>query len=204
MKFQTEKYTTFTLLEKQVLIKKIKDTFERKLARALSLVRVSAPVLVDPATGLQDDLSGTERKVEFDLGQGGQVLQVVQSLAKWKRFALQKYHVDMHKGLYTDMMAIRRDDLMDEIHSIYVDQWDWEKVLAREDRSVAFLKKTVKKIVKAIVATSKTVQKTTTKTLPTLTEEVFFITSQALLDMYPTLTAKQREYKNEKKHKRTN
>lgn len=200
MEFQ-QKNIALSLIEKQILIKKIKDTFERKLAKTLDLTRVSAPILIDPTTGLQDDLSGTERKVEFDLGQTKHLLQVVQSLAKWKRFALEKYQFEMHKGLYTDMMAIRRDDLMDETHSIYVDQWDWEKIIDRQDRTIKYLKQTVRKIAKAIVFTSQKLSKQTSKQLPTFSDKVFFITSEELLQMYPNLDSKQREYQIVKKHK---
>ena len=196
-----KKTKELTIMEKQTLIKKTKDKFERELAKRLTLTRVSAPIIIDPKTGLQDDLSGTERKVEFDLGESGDILQVVQSLAKWKRFALEKYHFDMHKGLYTDMLAIRRDDLMDETHSIYVDQWDWEKVISKEDRTLLFLQETVQKIAKAIVATSKKVQAKTKKALPKLSSKVVFITSEELLQMYPDLSEKQREYEFVKKHK---
>ncbi len=141
------------ILDKQKYIKLIKDKFERKLAFKLRLTRVSAPIIVTEQSGLQDDLSGTERKVSFDLLQDGRVVEIVQSLAKWKRMALKKYSIASYSGIYTDMTAIRRDDKMDELHSVYVDQWDWEKVILARDRTVDYLKKTVVKIVQAIAET---------------------------------------------------
>ena len=125
MKFIKEKYIQLSVLEKQKYIKVIKDRFEKELAKELDLIRVSAPLLVTQESGLQDDLSGVERKVSFDILKDGKELEIVQSLAKWKRFALKKYDFEVHKGLYADMTAVRRDDKMDETHSIYVDQWDW-------------------------------------------------------------------------------
>ena len=200
MKFVKEKYIKLDILQTQKYIKLIKDKFERKLAKALELTRVSAPLFVTRESGLQDDLSGTERRVSFDILKDGQELEIVQSLAKWKRMALKKYDFPVHKGLYTDMTAIRRDDKVDETHSIYVDQWDWEKVIVREDRTIDYLKKTVQKIVKAIVETSEFL-KTKGFEGVTLSEDVFFITSQELLDMYPGTTDKEREYMITKEHK---
>ena len=200
MKIVKEKYAQMSILEKQKYIKLIKDKFERELAKALDLCRVSAPLFVTKSSGLQDDLSGVERSVEFDVKKDGAVIEVVQSLAKWKRFALGKYAMQMHKGLYTDMTAIRRDDKMDQTHSIYVDQWDWEKVIAKEDRSLDYLKKTVRKIVGAVAKTSEYVKKAGFKYVD-ICKDVFFITSQELLDLYPTLTEKEREYEITKKHK---
>ena len=159
MKIIKEKYIKLSIIDKQRYIKLIKDKFERNLAKALDLTRVSAPLLVTKESGLQDDLSGVERKVSFDVLKDGKEVEIVQSLAKWKRMALKKYSFPMHKGLYTDMTAIRRDDKMDEIHSIYVDQWDWEKIISKEDRTIDYLKKTVKKIVKAIVETCEYLKK---------------------------------------------
>jgi len=198
--FIKEKYIQLTILEKQKYIKLIKDKFEKKLARELDLIRVSAPLLVTKESGLQDDLSGVERKVSFDILKDGKELEIVQSLAKWKRMALKKYDFPIHKGLYTDMTAIRRDDKMDETHSIYVDQWDWEKIITRKDRTLDYLKKTVKKIVKAIADTSMFLK---TKGFDgiDICEDVYFITSQELLDMYPGTTDKEREYLITKKYK---
>ena len=195
-----EKYTTLSILEKQKYIKLIKDKFERKLAKALELTRVSAPLFVTKESGLQDDLSGVERRVSFDILKDGKELEIVQSLAKWKRMALKKYDFPVHKGLYTDMTAIRRDDKVDETHSIYVDQWDWEKVIVRKDRTLDYLKMTVQKIVKAISETSEFIKSKGFEGV-TISEDVFFITSQELLDMYPGKTDKEREYLITKEHK---
>ena len=200
MKLIKEKYTTLSILEKQKYIKLIKDKFERKLAKALELTRVSAPLFVTRESGLQDDLSGVERRVSFDILKDGKELEIVQSLAKWKRMALKKYDFPVHKGLYTDMTAIRRDDKVDETHSIYVDQWDWEKVIVRKDRTLDYLKMTVQKIVKAIAETSEFVKSKGFEGV-SISEDVFFITSQELLDMYPGKTDKEREYLITKEHK---
>ena len=200
MKLVQKAYVRLAIQEKQKYIKLIKDKFERQLAHQLSLTRVSAPLLVTKESGLQDDLSGVERKVSFDILKDGKELEIVQSLAKWKRMALKKYEFEIHKGLYTDMTAIRRDDKMDETHSIYVDQWDWEKVITSKDRSVDYLKKTVKKIVKAVSATSKSLAAKGFKGVD-ICEDVHFITSQELLDMYPGTTDKEREYLITKKYK---
>lgn len=200
MKFIKEKYKKISILEKQRYIKIIKDKFERKLSKSLDLTRVSAPLLVTKESGLQDDLSGAERTVSFDILKDGKELEVVQSLAKWKRVALKKYQFPVHKGLYADMIAIRRDDKMDETHSVYVDQWDWEKVIERKDRTIDFLKKTVKKIVKAIVEISEILKAKGFDGVE-ITKDVYFITSQELLDMYPDKTDKEREYLITKQYK---
>lgn len=200
MKIIKDKYIQLSILEKQKYIKLTKDKFERELAKQLDLVRVSAPLLVTRESGLQDDLSGVERTVAFDILKDGKEVEIVQSLAKWKRMALKKYGIATHKGLYTDMTAIRRDDKMDETHSIYVDQWDWEKVILKEDRTIDYLKQTVRKIVKAIVGTSKYLKRQGLDCVD-LSEDVFFITSQELLDMYPDKTDKEREYLITKKYK---
>ena len=189
-----------SVLEKQKYIKLIKDKFEKALAKELDLVRVSAPIVVTRESGLQDDLSGTERAVTFDIAKDGKDLEIVQSLAKWKRMALKKYEFPLHKGLYTDMTAIRRDDKVDATHSIYVDQWDWEKVISKEDRTFDYLKKTVRKIVKAIAETSDFIKSKGFKGID-ISKDVYFITTQQLLDMYPTLTAKEREDKITKKYR---
>lgn len=200
MKLIKEKYADMSILEKQKYIKFIKDKFERRLAKQLDLTRVSAPLLVTRESGLQDDLSGVERRVQFDVLKDGRQLEIVQSLAKWKRLALKKYDFPVHKGLYTDMTAIRRDDKMDETHSIYVDQWDWEKVILRKDRTTDYLKKTVKKIVKAVAETSKLLREQGFEGVE-ICDKVHFITSQELLDMYPYSTDKEREYQITKKYK---
>ena len=195
-----EKYVELSILDKQKYIKIIKDKFERKLAKELELTRVTAPLLVTQESGLQDDLSGVERKVSFDILKDGKQLEIVQSLAKWKRVALKKYAFPIHKGLYTDMTAIRRDDKLDEIHSIYADQWDREKVIARKDRTIDYLKKTVQKIVKAIAETSEFLKSKGFDGVE-ICKDVHFMTSQELLDMYPGKSDKDREYLIAKKYK---
>lgn len=181
------------IFETQRAIKTVKDTFERVISAALNLERVTAPVIVRADSGINDDLNGVERKVNFTMREIAGEAEIVQSLAKWKRMALQNYDFYTGKGLYTDMSAVRRDDDADNLHSIYVDQWDWEKIITREQRTVEFLKNTVTSIVRAICATHLTVK----ASYPCLTqmtyEKPFFITSQQLEDMYPDLTPKQRE-----------
>ena len=200
MKFIKEKYMPMQAQEKQKAIKLIKDEFEKRLASALELSRVSAPMVVTRESGLQDDLSGVERPVSFDIKKDGAVLEIVQSLAKWKRFALLKYGFKSHTGLYTDMHAIRRDDKVDATHSIFVDQWDWEKAILRTDRTLKYLKETVQKIVDAIFETAKTLKQQGID-VPEIEKQVYFISSEELLKMYPTLSAKQREYEITKRFK---
>lgn len=200
MKFIKEKYMPMQAQEKQKAIKLIKDEFEKRLAPALELSRVSAPMVVTRESGLQDDLSGVERPVSFDIKKDGAVLEIVQSLAKWKRFALLKYGFKPHTGLYTDMHAIRRDDKVDAAHSIFVDQWDWEKAILRTDRTLKYLKETVQKIVDAIFETAKTLKQQGID-VPEIEKQVYFISSEELLKMYPTLSAKQREYEITKRFK---
>ena len=195
-----EKYIKLDLLQKQRYIKLIKDKFESILAKKLDLIRVSAPIFVTKDSGLQDDLSGVERKVEFDVKKDGATLQIVQSLAKWKRFALSNYQIPLHSGIYTDMTAVRRDDEMDELHSIYVDQWDWEKVICSEDRTLDYLMQTVRQITECIVDTSKFLQKQGFDGVK-LRKKVHFVTSEELLNAYPNLSPKQREYEITKKYK---
>lgn len=200
MKFIKEKYMPMQAQEKQKAIKLIKDEFEKRLASALELSRVSAPMVVTRESGLQDDLSGVERPVSFDIKKDGAVLEIVQSLAKWKRFALLKYGFKSHTGLYTDMHAIRRDDKVDATHSIFVDQWDWEKAILRTDRTLKYLKETVQKIVDAIFETAKTLKQQGID-VPEIEKQVYFISSEELLKMYPTLSAKQRKYEITKRFK---
>ena len=173
----------------------IKRQFADTLAATLQLHRVSAPLFLEASTGLNDDLNGYERKVIFDIKDTGTQAQVVQSLAKWKRMALRDYGFRVGKGLYTDMNAIRRDEELDNLHSIYVDQWDWEKVIRKEDRNTDYLKQTVRAIVSAVCATEMNLhaQFPELYELPLHTPDVTFITSQELEDLYPGLTPKQRE-----------
>ena len=177
----------------QIAIKATKDYFETNLARELHLIRVSAPMFVAPETGLNDDLNGFERPVYFDVAETGNVLHIVHSLAKWKRYALKEYGFENGEGLYTDMNAIRRDEDTDNIHSIYVDQWDWEKVIDKEDRTTSTLKHIVKKIFEVFKMTEKYINSIFPQLEPRLPEEIFFLTTQELEDMYPDLTSKERE-----------
>jgi len=193
--------STLSLYETQTAIGMIKRQFEDNLSRALNLKRVSAPLFVDPKTGLNDNLSGVERPVEFDIKGTQLTAQIVQSLAKWKRMALHKYGFPVGEGLYTDMNAVRRDDDMDNIHSIYVDQWDWEKVIDQASRTEAYLRQTVVAIVGAICDTADKIKALFPALTVNLTREVKFITTQQLEDLYPTLSPKEREYTYLKEHK---
>ncbi len=182
------------LMESQRAIKKIKDYFQQELAYGLNLRRVSAPLFVDPATGLNDNLSGTERRVDFTLKDiNGLRVEVVQSLAKWKRMALGKYEISPGNGIYTDMNAIRRDEDLDNLHSIYVDQWDWEKVITKEQRTEAYLKEIVTTIYNAVKNLGDYVNRLYRDIRTEIPNEIFFITTQELEDMYPNLTPKERE-----------
>ncbi len=187
--------------ETQTAIAVLRKTFEENLCAALDLTRVSAPLFVEPQTGLNDDLNGVERPVGFDIKETGTEAQVVHSLAKWKRMALFRYGFPVGKGLYTDMNAIRRDEEMDNLHSVYVDQWDWEKVITREDRTLSYLKESVKKIVKAVCDTQAELKKTFPALATTLSPDVTFITAQELEDLYPALSPKERENAFLKEHK---
>ena len=187
-------FGNFNILETEVAIKFIKDSFERELADALNLTRVSAPLFVFPETGLNDNLSGVERPVEFDiLDIDKRKVQIVQSLAKWKRFALKKYGFTIGTGLYTDMNAIRRDETLDELHSIYVDQWDWEKVINPEERNLHTLKNAVKDIYEALRETQFKLCGRFPGFRPFLPEEITFVSTQELEDMYPGKSPKERE-----------
>ncbi len=181
------------VLETQRAIRSLRHRFEENLCDALNLSRASAPLFVKRGSGLNDDLSGVERPVSFDVLESGDVVEVVHSLAKWKRMALGKYGFSMHTGLYTDMNAIRRDEKCDSIHSLYVDQWDWEKVISREDRTVEYLKDTVERIYSAILNTADGVERKYPVLDNYLPRSIKFITSQDLLDRYPDLTPKERE-----------
>ncbi len=193
--------TKLTLRQTQRAIKIIKDNFQQMLALELNLDRVTAPVIVSKSSGINDDLSGVERKVEFDVGETGEVAQIVQSLAKWKRMALYRYGYEPDEGIYTDMNAVRRDDKIDNVHSLFVDQWDWERVIKPEDRNVEFLKGVVNKIVKAAADAQSALCASFPSLKKTIEREVFFVTSQELLDMYPDLDPKEREHAITKKHK---
>jgi aspartate--ammonia ligase len=184
-----------SMYDTQKAIGVIKRQFADTLAATLQLHRVSAPLFLEASTGMNDDLNGYERKVTFDIKDTGTQAQVVQSLAKWKRMALKEYNFHVGKGLYTDMNAIRRDEELDNLHSIYVDQWDWEKVINKEDRTIEYLKRTVRAIVSAVCATEMNLhaQFPQLYELPLHTPEVTFLTTQELEDLYPGLTPKERE-----------
>ena len=189
------------MYETQKAIGLIKNIFQVKLCAALHLKRVTAPLFVDPATGLNDDLNGVERPVGFDIPAVGIEGQVVHSLAKWKRLALHDYNFFVGNGLVADMNAIRRDEELDNLHSIYVDQWDWEKVIDESTRNEAYLKDTVRRIVSAICGTLDELKWQFSSLDTDLCRDVFFITAQELEDMYPQLTPKEREGIITKKHK---
>ncbi|MBQ7920910.1 MAG: aspartate--ammonia ligase [Lachnospiraceae bacterium] len=183
------------LYETQVAIKTVKDCFQQLLVERLDLLRVSAPLFVTPESGLNDNLNGVERPVSFDIkDQGGREAEIVHSLAKWKRYALQKYGFGVGQGLYTDMNAIRRDEELDNIHSIYVDQWDWEKVISKEDRNIDFLKDTVKNLYKVLRKTEKYMSIHYDYIEEILPHDIFFVTTKELEEMFPDYTPKEREY----------
>lgn len=184
-----------TIRETEVAIKEVKDHFQSALAKSLHLTRVSAPLFVKPETGLNDNLNGVERPVAFGIKeQNDDTAEIVHSLAKWKRHALKKYGFHSGEGLYTDMSAIRRDEDTDNIHSIYVDQWDWEKVISKEERNTETLQYTVRKVYAALKDTEDYMSRRYNYIEPLLPEEINFITSQELEDLYPGMTAKEREY----------
>ena len=183
------------LYDTQKAIGLLKRLFEDTLGGALNLRRVSAPLFVEASTGLNDDLNGVERPVTFDIPAAGRDAQVVHSLAKWKRMALHRYQFSVGEGLYTDMNAIRRDEQPDNLHSVYVDQWDWEKVLAPRDRNLEYLQRTVSTIVDAICQTQTTIRAMFPQLspLPGISREISFVTTQELEDRFPVLTPKERE-----------
>lgn len=186
--------STLDLRETEVAIKKLKDYFEKALAYELYLTRVSAPLFVKPETGLNDNLSGKERAVDFDLlDDKGAKAEIVHSLAKWKRMALGRYGFGIDEGLYTDMNAIRRDEELDNIHSIYVDQWDWEKVITKDMRTEAYLIDTVKKIYNAFLKTENYIVHEYPQLERWLPEEITFITTEELMTKYPGMSDKERE-----------
>jgi aspartate--ammonia ligase len=179
----------------------IKETFQQEFSAALNLKRVSAPLFVTEDSGLNDNLNGFERAVSFDIPDVGKDAQVVHSLAKWKRLALKRYRFSVGNGLYTDMNAIRRDEVLDNIHSIYVDQWDWEKIITRENRNLEYLKLIVRAIVRAICDTNDRLHVRFPQLRVELSRDIAFVTTQELEDMYPNLTASEREREYVRTHK---
>ena len=191
-----------TVRETQEAIKYIRDTFQYEFGKELNLSRISAPLYVTQSSGLNDNLNGVERPVSFDMkAMPKDTIEVVHSLAKWKRLALKRYGFGMHEGLYTNMNAIRRDEDLDNFHSIYVDQWDWEKVIAKNERNLDTLKSTVKQIFKAIKETEKEVAARYPSSTYRLPSDVTFITTQELEDRWPDLTPDEREDKIAKEKK---
>jgi len=187
--------------ETQEAIKYIRDTFQKELGREMNLERISAPLFVERSSGLNDNLNGVERPVQFDLsGVPGETMEVVHSLAKWKRMALHEYGFQPGEGLYTNMNAIRRDEDLDNLHSCYVDQWDWEKVITKAERNEDTLKETVKIIFKIIKHMEHEVWYKYPQAVKQLPDDITFITSQELEDLYPDLTPKERENNITKEH----
>lgn len=180
--------------ETQEAIKYIRDTFQKEIGKELNLFRISAPLFVPRSSGLNDNLNGIERPVSFDIQEmTGERIEVVQSLAKWKRYALKKYGFQLHEGLYTNMNAIRRDELLDNLHSVYVDQWDWEKIIDKDERNEATLEAVVRDIFKVIKHMEHEVWYKYPHAVCHLADDVFFISSQELEDLYPDLSPKERE-----------
>ncbi len=187
-------HSELSLYDTQIAIKTVKDFFQQTLSEQLYLLRVSAPLFVPPESGLNDNLNGVERPVSFGIKeQGERPVEIVHSLAKWKRNALKQYGFHIGEGLYTDMNAIRRDEDTDNIHSIYVDQWDWERIILKEDRNQDYLKEIVRKIYKALKKTEKYMAIRYDYIEEILPKDIFFLTAQELLDRYPDLTPKERE-----------
>ena len=183
------------LRDTEIAIKLVKDFFETELAKALNLTRVSAPIMVTPESGLNDNLNGVERPVSFDIKETGQTAEIVHSLAKWKRQALKTYGFSVGEGLYTDMNAIRRDEETDNIHSIFVDQWDWERIMAPSERNEGFLREIVSRIYLTLRKTEGFVCAHYPHIKPELPDHITFVTTQELEDRYPDLSSKEREYK---------
>nr|WP_311459895.1 aspartate--ammonia ligase [uncultured Capnocytophaga sp.] len=184
----------YGIMDTERAIKRIKDFFETELSKALNLSRISAPLFVKNSTGLNDNLNGVERPVSFQMKDAPEdTIEIVHSLAKWKRLALKRYAIGVGEGIYTDMNAIRRDETLDNTHSIYVDQWDWEKIITKEQRTLAYLEETVRKIYKVFLATEAVITLEYPLLTPFLPKEITFITSQELEHKYPNLSPSQRE-----------
>lgn len=187
--------SALNLHDTQIAIKTVKDFFQNQIAQRLNLARVSAPLFVDPLSGLNDNLNGVERPVSFDIKeQDGRIAEVVQSLAKWKRYALKKYGFAVGEGIYTDMNAIRRDEDTDNIHSIFVDQWDWEKIINRTDRNLETLKTVVRNVYKCLQNTEKYMAIQYDYIDEILPDDIYFVTTEELAEIFPDNTPKEREY----------
>ena len=188
-------HSALNLHDTQIAIKTVKDFFQNLLAERLHLTRVSAPLFVDPLSGLNDNLNGIERPVTFDIKeQNGREAEVVQSLAKWKRYALKKYGFGYGEGIYTDMNAIRRDETADNVHSIFVDQWDWERVITQDERNINILKETVKTVYKCLRKTEKFMAIQYDYIEEILPHDIFFVTTQELAEIFPDYSPKEREF----------
>lgn len=194
-------HSDLDIRETEIAIKYVKDYFERELANQLNLTRVSAPLFVEPESGLNDTLNGVERPVSFGVKeQNDKPMEIVHSLAKWKRLALKRYGFHHGEGLYTDMSAIRRDEDTDNLHSIYVDQWDWEKIISKGERNLHTLKTIVRRVYDALRYTEKYMSEKYGYIRPILPDEIKFVTTQELEDRYPDLTPKERENKAAKEY----
>ncbi|MGN1276021.1 MAG: aspartate--ammonia ligase [Floccifex sp.] len=190
-----------SIRETQEAIKYIRDTFQHEFGKELNLSRISAPLFLEKSSGLNDDLNGVEKPVSFTMKEiPGQQLEIVHSLAKWKRWALGHYRFSMHEGLYTNMNAIRKDEEVDNLHSVYVDQWDWEKVISKEERTENILKQHVRQIFKVIKHMEHEVWYKYPQAVNHLPDDIYFISSQELLDLYPNLSNKERENEITKKY----
>lgn len=188
-------HSALNLHDTQIAIKTVKDFFQNQLSQHLHLERVSAPLFVDPLSGLNDNLNGVERPVAFDIKeQNGRQAEVVQSLAKWKRYALKKYGFELGEGIYTDMNAIRRDEDTDNIHSVFVDQWDWEKIIRKEDRNIDTLKSVVRLVYKCLKNTEKFMAIQYDYIEEMLPDDIYFVTTKELAEIFPDYTPKEREY----------
>ena len=198
--YEIEYTSKLSLMDTQIAIKFVKDTFQKELVKKLNLLRVTAPLFVLPSTGLNDNLSGKEKPVSFKVNDINQEAEIVHSLAKWKRMALGKYGFKENTGLYTDMNAIRKDEELDFIHSLYVDQWDWEKVITKEDRNEKYLKNIVNKIYDALLKTSEVLIDKFPNLKCNLPKEIKFITTEELEDLYPNYSRKERENAITKKY----
>ena len=198
--YELDYKSDLNLMETQIAIKFVKDTFQKELVKKLNLLRVTAPLFVLKKSGLNDNLSGVERPVGFNLNNNSEI-EIIHSLAKWKRMALKKYGFELNTGLYTDMNAIRKDENLDFIHSIYVDQWDWESVISEKQRTLSYLKKVVRRIYKAILALENKVGRKYPSLKKNLPTDITFISSSELEKRYPNLSRKERENQITRIHK---
>ena len=198
--YELDYKSDLNLMETQIAIKFVKDTYQKELVKKMNLLRVTAPLFVLKKSGLNDNLSGVERPVGFNINNNSEI-EIIHSLAKWKRMALKKYGFELNTGLYTDMNAIRKDENLDFIHSIYVDQWDWESVISEKQRTLSYLKKVVRRIYKAILALENKVGRKYPSLKKNLPTDITFISSSELEKRYPNLSRKEREIQITRIHK---